>query len=106
MRKLDVLTDHHCVGKDLALVDEKVWFPFILDSGAFTTVVPKLLAKELKEAGSGVIGVPLEDPVRIRAAVKNVLTGAKSMVHLTVQITTRTGPVRIRRLRAMAAQDS
>jgi len=39
----------------LALVDERVCFPYILDSGAFTTVVPKSLLKKLKEAGSGVV---------------------------------------------------
>ena len=40
-KELAVLTDPQFEGKDLALVDEKVWFPCILDSGAFTTVVPK-----------------------------------------------------------------
>jgi len=44
----------------LALVDEKVWFPDILDSGAFTTVVPKSLLKKLKESGSGVVEVTFE----------------------------------------------
>ena len=58
-RRLSVLTDHQYVGKDLALVGEKVWFSYILDSGAFTTVVPKLLLKELKEAGSGEVEVSL-----------------------------------------------
>jgi len=40
-KKFAVLTDPQFGGKDLALVDEKVWFPYILDSGAFATVVPK-----------------------------------------------------------------
>jgi len=50
-KKLAVLTDPQFGGKDLALVDEKVWFPYILDSGAFTTVVQKSLLKKLKEDG-------------------------------------------------------
>jgi hypothetical protein len=60
-KKLAVLTDLQFGGKDLALVDEKFWFPYILDSGAFTTVVPKSLLKKLKEAGSGVVKATLEN---------------------------------------------
>ena len=59
-KKLAVVTDPQFGGKDLALVEEKVWFPYILDSGAFTTVVPKSLLKKLKEAGSGVVEVTFE----------------------------------------------
>ena len=68
-------------------------------------MTPKLLVKNLEEAGSRVVEVPLEESVKMRTAVKHVLTVAKSMLHLTVQITTRAGPVRIKRLRAMVAQD-
>jgi hypothetical protein len=59
-KELAVLTDPQFEGKDLAVLDEKVWFPYIPDSGAFTTVVPKSLLKKLKEAGSGVVGSTLE----------------------------------------------
>jgi len=104
-KKLAVLTDPQFGGKDLALVDEKVWFPYILDSGAFTTVVPKSLLKKLKEAGSGVVEATLEKDVGMKKAVKDVVTIVKSMIHITVQFTTRAGPVRIRSLRALAAQD-
>ena len=44
----------------MALVDDKVWFPHILDSGAFTTVVPKSLLKKLNKTGSGVFEAALE----------------------------------------------
>ena len=43
--------------------------------------------------------------MEIRIAVNNVLTVAKSIVHLTVQITTRAGSVRIRTFRAVVPQD-
>jgi len=89
----------------LALVDDKVWFPYILDSGAFTTVVPKSLLKKLKEAGSEVVEATLEKDVGMKKAVKDVVTIVKSMIHITVELTTRAGPVRIRSLRALAAQD-
>jgi len=89
----------------LALVDDKVWFPYILDSGAFTTVVPKSLLKRLKGNGSGVVETTLEKDVEMKTAVKDVVTIAKSMIHITVQLTTRAGPVRIRSLRALVAQD-
>jgi len=104
-KKLAVLTDPQFGGKDLALVDEKVWFPYILDSGAFTTVVPKSLLKKLKEAGSGVVEALLEKVVEMKMAVKDIVTIAKSMIHITAQLTTRAGPVRIRSLRALVAQD-
>ena len=68
----------------MALVVEKVWFPYILDSGAFTIVVPKSLLKKLKEAGSGVVEATLEKDVEIKTAVKDVVTIAKSMIHITV----------------------
>ena len=41
----------------------------------------------------------------MKTAVKDVVTIAKSMIHITVQLTTRAGPVRIRSLRALVAQD-
>jgi len=40
-KKLVVLNDSDVRGKHFALADEKVWFPYILYSRAFTTVVPK-----------------------------------------------------------------
>ena len=49
-KKLAVLTDPQFRGKDLALVDEKVWVPYILDAGAFRTVVPKSLLKEAQRS--------------------------------------------------------
>ena len=104
-KKLAVLTDPQFGGKDLALVDEKVWFPYILDSGAFTTVVQKSLLKKLKEDGSGVVETTLEKDVQMKTAVKDVVTIAKSMIHITAQLTTRAGPVRIRSLRALVLQD-
>ena len=104
-KKLAVLTDPQFGGKDLALVDEKVWIPYILNSGAFTTVVPKSLLKKLKEAGSGVVESTLEKDVEMKTAVKDVVTIAKSMIQITVQLTTRAVPVRIRSLRALVAQD-
>jgi hypothetical protein len=104
-KKLAVVTDPQFGGKDLALVEEKVWFPYILDSGAFTTVVPKSLLKKLKEAGSGVVEATLEKDVEMKMAVKDVVTIAKSMIHITVELTTRAGPVRIRSLSALVAQD-
>jgi len=104
-KKLAVLTDPQFEGKDLAFVDEKVWFPYILDSGAFTTVVPKSLLKKLKGARSGVVEATLEKDVEMKIAVKDVVTIAKSKIHITVQLTTRAGPVRIRSLRAVVAQD-
>ena len=63
----------------MALVDQKVWFPHILDSGAFTTVAPKSLLKKIKEGGSEVVEVALEKDVEIKTAVKDVVTIAKSM---------------------------
>jgi hypothetical protein len=104
-KKLAVVTNPQFRGKDLALVDEKVWFPYILDSGAFTTVVLKSLLKKFKEAGSEVVEAPLEKDVEMKMAVKDVVTIAKSMIHITVQLTTRAGPVRIRSLGALVAQD-
>jgi hypothetical protein len=98
-RKLAVLTDQYHVGKDLALFDEGL-VPVYLTLRSIHNSGPKLLVKNLEEAASRVVEVPLEEPVKMRTAVKHVLTVAKSMVHLTVQITTRAGPVRIRRLRA------
>jgi hypothetical protein len=100
-KKLAVLTDPQFRGKDLALVDDKVWFPYILDSGAFTTVVPKSLLKKLKEAGSRVVEATLEKDVEMKKAVKDVATIVKSMIHITVQFTTRAGRVGIRSLRAL-----
>ena len=88
----------------MALVDEKVSFPNILDSEAFTTVVPKSLLNKLKEAGSGVVEVTLEKDVEMKMAVKDVLTIAKSMIHITVQLTTTAGPVIIRTSRTLVAQ--
>jgi len=41
----------------------------------------------------------------MRAAVKNVLTVARSMVRVNDQLTTRAGPVRIMILSALIAQD-
>ena len=41
----------------------------------------------------------------MKMAVSDVVTIAKSMIHITVQLTTRAGPVRIRSLRALVAQD-
>jgi len=104
-KELAVVSDPQFGGKDLALVVEKVWFPYILDSGAFTTVVPKSLLKKLKEAGSGVVAAALEKDVEMQRAVEDVVTIAKSMIHNTVPLTTRAGPVRIRSLRALVAQD-
>ena len=83
-KKLAVLTNSPFGGKNLALVVEKVWFPYILDSGAFTIVVPKSLLKKLKEAGSGVVEATLEKDVETKTAVKDVVTIAKSMIHITV----------------------
>jgi hypothetical protein len=68
----------------LALVDEKIWFPYILDSGAFTIVVPKSLLKKLKGAGSVVLEATLEKDVEMKTAVKDVVTIAKSMIQITV----------------------
>jgi len=82
--ELAVLTDPQFGGEVLALVDEKVWFPYLLDSGAFTTVVPKSLLKKLKEARSGVVEATLEKDVQMKTAVKDVVTIAKSMIHITV----------------------
>jgi len=62
-KQLAILADPQFGGKDLALVDEKVWFLYIVDSGGYTTVVPKSLLKKLKEAGSGVIGRKFEKDV-------------------------------------------
>jgi hypothetical protein len=73
-KELAVLTDPPFGEKDLAQVDEKVWFPYILDSGAFTTVVPKSLLKKLKEAESGVVEATLEKDVEMKTAVKDVVT--------------------------------
>jgi hypothetical protein len=78
-KKVAVLSDPQFGGKDLALVDQKVWFPHILDSGAFTTVAPKSLLKKIKEGGSEVVEVALEKDVEIKTAVKDVVTIAKSM---------------------------
>ena len=100
-----VLTDPQFGGKDLALVDEKVWFPYILDSEAFTTVVQKSLLKKVKEDGLGLVETTLEKDVEMKTAVKDVVTIAKSMIHITVQLITRGGPVRIRSSRALVAQD-
>ena len=61
--------------------------------------------KKLKEAGSEVVAVTLEKDVQMKTAVKDVVTIAKSMIHITVQLTTGAGPVRIRSLRALVAQD-
>ena len=47
----------------------------------------------------------LEKDVEMKTAVKDVMTIAKSMIHITVQLTTRAFPVRIRSLRALVAQD-
>ena len=69
-KKLAVLTDPQFGGKDLALVDEKVLFSYVLYSAAFTTVVPKLLLKKLKEAGSEVVEARLEKDVEMKTAVK------------------------------------
>jgi len=66
----------------LALVDEKVWFPYILYSGPFTTAVPKSLLKKLKEAGSEVVEATLEKDVKMKMTVKEVVTVAKSMIRL------------------------
>jgi hypothetical protein len=104
-KKLAVLTDPQFGGKDLALVDEKVSFPYILDSGALTTVVSKSLLKKLKEAGSGVVETTLEKDVEMKTAVTDVATIAKAMIHIPVQLSTRAGPARIRSLRALVAQD-
>jgi hypothetical protein len=104
-KELAVVTDPQFGGKDLALFDDKVWFPYILDSGAFTTIVPKLLLKKLKEAGSEVVEATLEKNVEMKTAVKHVVTIVKSMIHITVQLTTRAVPLRIRSLRALVAQD-
>jgi len=104
-KKLAVQTDPQFGEKDLALVGEKVWFPYILDSGAFTTVVPNSVLKKLKEAGSGVVEAPLEKDVEMKTAVTDVVTIAKSMIHITAQLTTRAGPVRVKSLRALVAQD-
>jgi len=41
----------------------------------------------------------------MKTAVKDVVTIAKSMIHIPVQLTTRAGLVRIRGLRALVAQD-
>ena len=89
----------------MALVDEKVWFPYILDSGAFTTLVPKSLLKKLKEAWSGVVEATFEKDVEMKTAVKDVVIIAKSLIHITLRLTTRAGAVRIRSLRALFAQD-
>jgi hypothetical protein len=75
-----------------------------LDWGAFTTFVSKLFGEKLEETGSEVVELPLEKPVKMKTAVKNVLTIAISMVHVIVQLTTRAGPGRIRSLRALMAQ--
>jgi len=104
-KKLAVLTEPQFGGKELALVDDKVWFPYILDSGTFTTVVPKLLLKKVKDAESELIEATLEKYVEMKTAVKDVVTIAKSMIHITVQLTTSAGRVGIRSLRALAAQD-
>jgi hypothetical protein len=104
-KKLAVLTDPQLGGEYLALVDEKVWLPYILDSEAFTTVLPKSLWKKLKEAGSRVDEATFEKDVEMKTAVKDVVIIAKSMTHVTVQLTTRAGPVRIRSLRALVTQD-
>ena len=73
-KKLAVLTDPQFGGKDSALVDEKVGFPYILDSGDFTTIVPKSLLKKLKEYGSGVVETRLDKDVEMKTAVKDVVT--------------------------------
>ena len=83
-KKLAVLTDPQFGGKNLALVDEKVWFPYILGSGAFTTVVPKSLLKKLKKDGSGVVETTLKKDVEMKTAVKDVVTIANSMIHITI----------------------
>jgi hypothetical protein len=41
----------------------------------------------------------------MKMAVKDVVTIAKSKIHMSFQLTTRAGPVRIRSLRAVVAQD-
>jgi len=61
--------------------------------------------KKLKESGSGVVEATLEKDVEMKTAVKDVVTIAKSMIHITVQLITRGGPVRIRSSRALVAQD-
>jgi len=44
-KKLAVLNDSYFKGIIFGFFDEKVSFSYILDSGAFTTAVPKLLVK-------------------------------------------------------------
>jgi hypothetical protein len=52
-----------------------------------------------------VVEATLEKDVEMKTAMKDVVTIAKSMIHITVQLTTRAGPVRIRSWRALVAQD-
>jgi hypothetical protein len=47
----------------------------------------------------------LEKPVEMTTPVKNVLALPRSMFHITVQLTTRAGSVRIRSLTAVIAQN-
>ena len=75
-RKLVVFTDHQYAEKTWPL-STKTFVPYILDSAAFITVVPKLLVKELKETGSGVVGARLEKDVEMKTAVKDVVIIAK-----------------------------
>ena len=65
----------------MALINKKLWFTYIMDSGAFTTAVPKLFVEKLKEAGSQVVEVPRDKSVEMRTAVRNDLTVRRSMMH-------------------------
>jgi len=47
--------------------------------------------KQLKRAGSEVVEATLEKDVEMKMRVKHVVTIANSMIHITVQLTTRAG---------------
>jgi hypothetical protein len=82
--------------EDRAFVEECLWFPCSLDSGALTCTIPQKLLRKLRDRGVSLEGNKLDETMQIDQAFAGSTCTAESSSHLTLRLHTRVGPVLFR----------
>ena len=85
--------------KDRAFVEKCLVFSCSLDSGAFTTAIPRGLLRKLRDRVVSLEQSKLDEPMQIDEAVVGSTCIAESSTHLTLRLYTTVDPILLRGLR-------